>query len=118
MNKKPFTLIDIAIVVIIVGLLLGAVLKGQELVDNARARNPISQQDGVKAAYIGFRALPGDYPLAATNINGTTVNGNGNGQIESAATPVSGSVVTKDIAVWEHLTRAGFINGAYTNSAT
>lgn len=123
MNKqRGFTLIEIAIVLVIIGLLLGGVLKGQELITSARVRNLISQQDGVKAAYFGFldrfRALPGDYPLASTNINGTTVNGNGNGQIEAAATPVSGSVATEDVAVWEHLTRAGFINGAYTHAAT
>ena len=50
---------------VIIGLLLGGVLKGQELITSARVRNLISQQDGVKAAYFGFldryRALPGDY---------------------------------------------------------
>jgi prepilin-type N-terminal cleavage/methylation domain-containing protein len=121
-KQQGFTLIEIAIVLVIIGLLLGGVLKGQELITSARVRNLISQQDGVKAAYFGFldryRALPGDYTTATTNINGATVNGNGNGQIESAATPVSGSVATEDIAVWEHLTRAGFINGAYTHAAS
>ncbi len=123
MNKqRGFTLIEIAIVLVIIGLLLGGVLKGQELITSARVRNLISQQDGVKAAYFGFldryRALPGDYAQAMTNINGTTVFGNGNGQIEAAATPVSSSVATEDIAVWEHLSRSGFINGAYTHSGT
>ncbi|CAB4825182.1 unannotated protein [freshwater metagenome] len=121
-KQSGFTLIEIAIVLVIIGLLLGGVLKGQELITSARVRNLISQQDGIKAAYFGFldrfRALPGDYPQAVTNVSGATVFGNGNGQIESAATPVSGSVATEDIAVWEHLSRAGFINGAYTHAAT
>src|SRR5690349_24488743 len=91
MNKHEsgFTLIEIAIVLVIIGLLLGGVLKGQELITGARVRNFIQQQDGVKAAYFGFldryRALPGDYSGAGANINGintanaTCNNGNGNG---------------------------------------
>jgi len=63
-HQQGFTLIEIAIVLVIIGLLLGGVLKGQELIQNARVRNIISQQDGTKAAYFGFldryRGVPGD----------------------------------------------------------
>ena len=119
-KQTGFTLIEIAIVLVIIGLLLGGVLKGQELITSARVRNLISQQDGVKAAYFGFldrfRSLPGDYSLATTNIANTTANGNANGQIESAA--VCGTIpacqALEYIVVWEHLSRAGFINGSYT----
>jgi len=101
-----------------IGLLLGGVLKGQELITSARVRNLISQQDGIKAAYFGFldrfRAVPGDYSQATTNIAGTTVNGNNNGQIRTAA---AGDAIDEQIAVWEHLSRAGFINGSYTYAA-
>src|SRR6476659_9573614 len=88
MNKRQsgFTLIEIAIVLVIIGLLLGGVLKGQELITGARVRNLIQQQDGVKAAYFGFldrfRALPGDYANATTTITGVVASsgcGNGNG---------------------------------------
>ena len=50
-----FTLIEIAIVLVIIGLLVGGVLKGQELITGARVRNLISQQDGIKAAFFGFQ---------------------------------------------------------------
>jgi prepilin-type N-terminal cleavage/methylation domain-containing protein len=108
-----FTLIEIAIVLVIIGLLLGGVLKGQELITGARVRNLISQQDGIKAAFFGFqdryRGLPGDYSAASNNINctGGCPNGDGNGRIEA----ISGN--REDIFAWTHLTAAGFINGSY-----
>jgi prepilin-type N-terminal cleavage/methylation domain-containing protein len=117
-NENGFTLIEIAIVLVIIGLLLGGVLKGQELIQSARVRNLISQQDGIKAAYFGFldryRALPGDYGQASTNIACTPVctNGNNNGQI--TASGVAGATIDEHIAVWEHLTKSGFIHGNYT----
>jgi len=121
-RQQGFTLIEIAIVLVIIGLLLGGVLKGQELITSARVRNMISTQDGVKAAYFGFldrfRALPGDYTQATINITGATSNGNGNGRVETGATVVSGSVPEEHILVWEHLSRAGFINGTYTYNGT
>src|SRR5687768_4146083 len=120
-RDSGFTLIEIAIVLVIIGLLLGGVLKGQELITGARVRNLIQQQDGVKAAYFGFldrfRALPGDYSQATINItniaNGPcgapTPNGNGNGDGQISAT-----VGSENTLVWEHLSKAGFINGTYT----
>lgn len=121
-RQHGFTLIEIAIVLVIIGLLLGGILKGQELITSARVRNLISQQDGIKAAFYGFqdryRALPGDYSAAPTNLGGagTISRGNGNGQIEAAATADSGtppSVVDEDRLAWDHLSRAGFLNGNF-----
>jgi prepilin-type N-terminal cleavage/methylation domain-containing protein len=124
MGKRAsgFTLIEIAIVLVIIGLLLGGVLKGQELITGARVRNFIQQQDGVKAAYFGFldryRALPGDYTAATTNIANITPglaacgggNGNGDGTITSAA-------IAENILVWEHLSKSQFITGTYVCAA-
>ena len=129
MNKRQsgFTLIEIAIVLVIIGLLLGGVLKGQELITSARVRNLISMQDGIKAAYFGFldryRALPGDYAQATTNINNVSTgsgcgpaasvgNGNGDGQILGIATSAN-----ENILAWEHLSKSGFMNGSYTCAA-
>ena len=117
-RQTGFTLIEIAIVLVIIGLLLGGVLKGQELITSARVRNLISQQDGVKAAFFGFqdrfRAFPGDYANAVVNIANVSVAacnaglGNGNGRIEAG--------VEARLA-WEHMSKAGFITGTYTCAA-
>lgn len=117
-KQSGFTLIEIAIVLVIIGLLLGGVLKGQELIQSARVRNLIAQQDGVKAAYFGFldryRALPGDYSQATTNIPGCSAcqNGDNNGQI------LLNGAILESIAAWEHLSKAGFITGSYVYSGT
>jgi prepilin-type N-terminal cleavage/methylation domain-containing protein len=114
-RESGFTLIEIAIVLVIIGLLLGGVLKGQELITGARVRNLIQQQDGIKAAYFGFldryRALPGDYASASSTISGSNTNGDADGQIELANGAATD--VTESVLAWEHLSRAGFINGSY-----
>lgn len=122
-RQQGFTLIEIAIVLVIIGLLLGGVLKGQELIQNARVRNIISQQDGIKAAFFGFqdryRGIAGDYPdaLARQNIPGMNTapcagaslcGGNGNGQITAAS--------AEPIVAWMQLSLSGFISGGYTTN--
>jgi len=119
-HRNGFTLIEIAIVLVIIGLLLGGVLKGQELITAARVRNLAAQLDGVKISYLGFvdryRAQPGDYAnaAAAANIPGSPGNPTrgctrancGNGRIDDA-------VENESILAWHQLARAGFIIGSY-----
>jgi prepilin-type N-terminal cleavage/methylation domain-containing protein len=118
--QRGFTLIEIAIVLVIIGLLLGGILKGQELITGAKVRNLISQVDGVKAAFFGFqdryRAYPGDYSQAAANIAGVTAGGNGNGRVEAIGT--SGTTTPEELLVWDHLSHAGFITGTYTATSS
>lgn len=111
-HQRGFTLVEIAIVLVIIGLLLGGILKGQELITSARVRNLANQIEGIKAAFFGFqdryRALPGDFRLASSQIAGASQDGNGDGRI----------LGTESIATWDHLSHAGFINGTYTFNAT
>lgn len=116
-RQTGFTLIEIAIVLVIIGLLLGGVLKGQELIQNARVRNIIAQQDGIKAAYFGFqdryRGIPGDYSStnAAANIPGAGSNcgGDGNSLIDSD---------DESACAWYQMSKAGFISGNYSGKKT
>lgn len=112
--QRGFTLVEIAIVLVIIGLLLGGILKGQELITSARVRNLADQNSGIQAAYYGFvdrfRQVPGDWPAAnaAQAIPGVTTGGNGNGRLDRANTDW-----TEALALWEQLSKAGFIQGPY-----
>jgi prepilin-type N-terminal cleavage/methylation domain-containing protein len=115
-TTRGFTLVEIAVVLVVIGLLLGGMLRASQLTVGARVRELASQQDSIRPAYLGFyeryRALPGDYAQAVANIKDVTQNGNGNGRIEGGATPNEG------ILQWEHLARSGYVNGSYTYAAT
>ena len=95
-----FTLIETAIVLVIVGLLVAGTVVGAELLGSARSRALIAEIDGFKGAYLGFLdrygSLPGDYASAVRNVPHTTVDGNGNGLIEPIA---SGASIDEHIAV-------------------
>ena len=62
--QAGFTLVEIAIVLVIIGLLLGGILKGQEMITQARIKNVVNDFNGITAAYFAYqdryRAVPGD----------------------------------------------------------
>lgn len=118
--QRGFTLVEIAIVLVIAGLLLGGVLKGQELITSAKVRNMADQITSIGAAYHGFldryRQVPGDWPAtpAAQAIPGVSSGGNGNGRLDA----VGGSEWTEPLAAWEQLARSGFLQGNYVGGNT
>jgi prepilin-type N-terminal cleavage/methylation domain-containing protein len=115
-KTQGFTLVEIAIVLVIIGLLLGGILKGQEMITQAKIKNVIADFSGISAAYHGYqdryRAIPGDDPNAATRWSGATA-GSGNGQV--AGKYNSGTVTDESRLWWDHLRRSGFVSGNGTN---
>jgi len=76
-QQSGFTLVEIAIVLVIIGLLLGGILKGQELINSAKVKN-LANDFRVIPTYIyayqdKFKALPGDDVSANTHVTGATV---------------------------------------------
>jgi prepilin-type N-terminal cleavage/methylation domain-containing protein len=87
-RQAGFTLVEIAIVMVIIGLLIGGVLKGQAMVQNAKVKRVVKQADEVRAAVMAFYdkygVYPGDENLAPIP-PGTDAEGDGDGQIENNA---------------------------------
>jgi hypothetical protein len=107
--------VEIAVVLVVIGLLLGGILKGQELVAQAKIKSLIADFSGISAAYAGYqdryRAVPGDDPSAALRWAGAT-SGNGDGQVSGKYN--SANTADESRLWWAHLRRAGFIAGAGT----
>jgi prepilin-type N-terminal cleavage/methylation domain-containing protein len=114
--QKGFTLVEIAIVLVIIGLLLGGILKGQEMITQAKIKNVIADMSGVSAAMYGYqdryRALPGDDKGAVGRWSSPAVTGGtpGNGVIEGVY--ASGTLTHESMLFWDNLRRAGFISGS------
>jgi prepilin-type N-terminal cleavage/methylation domain-containing protein len=121
MKAKGFTLVEIAIVLVIIGLLLGGILKGQEMITQAKIKNVIADYSGVSAAYHGYqdryRAIPGDDPNAAARwaVAPAAISGNGNGVVAgtyNAACPaVVAAGTVESCLFWDDLRRSGFVSG-------
>ena len=104
-SQKGFTLVEIAIVLVIVGLLLGGILKGQELVNTAKVRLIADRSNSLKSAWYlfvdRFGGLPGDFAQANVYIT-SAVPGDGNGIVEAGESQLA----------FQHLTSAGYLRCA------
>lgn len=116
-KQSGFTLIEIAIVLVIIGLLLAGVLKGQELINSAKVKNLATDFKNIPVFIYGyqdkFKALPGDDALAATHLTGgnkaTTGGTAGNGIIEGVWS--STTKTDETYLFWQHVRLAGLAAG-------
>ena len=132
--QAGFTLVEIAIVLVIIGLLLGGILKGQEMITQARIKNVVNDFNGITAAYFGYqdryKQVPGDDNQAsirwqAPNPPGGSRDGNGDGVIAglymaapAALTGTAPAANEESNLFWWHLRLAGFVAGATSGPAS
>lgn len=117
-KQSGFTLIEIAIVLVIIGLLLGGVMKGQELINSAKVKNLAADFKNT-SLYIysyqdKFRALPGDDAQATSHVTGATTAATGttlgNGRIDGFWDDYS-TKTAESYLFWEHVRLAGIATG-------
>ena len=108
--RQGFSLVELSIVLVILGLLVGGILAGQSLIRASELRSVTTDITRITTAMHTFRdkyfALPGDFPQAA-NFWSTTTSGNGDGIISYSA---------DSLRYWQHLSLAGLIEGTYTGA--
>jgi prepilin-type N-terminal cleavage/methylation domain-containing protein len=128
-QQSGFTLVEIAIVLVIIGLLLGGVLKGQELIYNQKVKSTYDNYRQYTAAMYGYqdryKALPGDDAAATTRGfivqagDPAITNGNGDGYINGGGNQclVVGNATLEVCQAAYHLRLSGFLTGQGTISA-
>jgi prepilin-type N-terminal cleavage/methylation domain-containing protein len=115
-QQQGFTLVEIAIVLVIIGLLLGGILKGQEMITQAKIKNVVADFSGISAAYYGYqdryRAIPGDDANAPTRWGVAASANPGDGIVQGTYNDTSVSPSSVESRLWWlHLRRAGFVGG-------
>jgi len=130
-KNSGFTLVELSIVLVIIGLVVGGILFGQDLINAARVRVTVGQIEKFNTAAQTFRLkygqLPGDFAKATTiwgaansdpstclgtaSTGTQTCDGNGNGQVEY--TLDGGIFIFEDIHFWQHLSNANLISGNF-----
>ena len=126
-NQSGFTLIEIAIVLVIIGLLLGGVLKGQELINSAKVKNLATDFRNIPVFIYGyqdkFKALPGDDALVTSHLTGASdctpaaagLCATGNGILDGSWNATA--ITDESYVFWQHVRLAGLTAGSTTTGA-
>jgi len=133
--NKGFSLLELSIVLVIIGLIAGGIVAGSAMIRAAELRKVITQQEQFKTAIYTFKdkflGLPGDLKNATAfwgeldadhttcigmeTTGGTeTCDGDGNGNLRYAS---NAGYSFETYRLWQHLANAGLINGTYTGRA-
>jgi prepilin-type N-terminal cleavage/methylation domain-containing protein len=124
-RQSGFTLVEIAIVLVIIGLLLGGVLKGQEMIENAKIKSVVNDMKAIQAAYNAYidryKAIPGDEAAAAMTARGwlgTAVPAIANNGALAIAVGQTFTNLGDQAAVWRGLRASGLMTGDPAAPAT
>jgi len=113
-HNKGFTLVEMSIVLVIIGLIIGGILTGKELIFSAKIKRTVSDIEKYQLAFnafiLKFDEIPGDMTYAASiwpscpDVVGNNCNGNGDGRITG----------DEKFRAWQHMALAEIIPGSYT----
>ena len=116
-KSKGFTLVEIAIVLVIIGLLIGGVLKGQEMINNAKIKRVGLDFDSISTALHSYqdlyRTLAGDDNAAQSRWGASVSNGDADGILSGKWTDKNDNKETR--IIWQHLRYAKLITGDKTS---
>ncbi|MCF8177853.1 MAG: prepilin-type N-terminal cleavage/methylation domain-containing protein [Sulfuritalea sp.] len=119
-HQAGFTLVEIAIVLVIIGLLLVGVLQGQEMIENTKTKSVVNDMKAVQVAFNGYidryKAMPGDEAAATMNARGWggTVGGAANGVLAIAPATAFTTGAAEGNGFWRALRGSGLLSGDVT----
>ena len=125
-GRAGFTLIELSIVLVIIGLIAGGILVGQDMIKAAEIRSTAKQIQMYNAAINTFRDkyryIPGDISRTpASNFGfvvraGTVGQGDGNGLLEAGASGAT-FIGFETGLIWRDLNQAGLLDGSFVTAA-